>query len=238
MSLPAEAAKKEFVQEKFSSVTPRYDFLNSLLSLYIDHYWRFRAAALLKGCGGPVLDVCAGTLPLSREIVRQEERTVLALDFCFDMLKYGRDRLKARKDRRNILPVCGDGEALPLPDETFTGFTVAFGIRNLSDLPRGFSEMYRVLRPGGVAAILEFSRPSHPLFSPLYRFYLHHVLPNLAGMISGDREAYRYLAESIEGFHSRQEVCSMMEDAGFRDVSFMPLTMGIVTLYSGLRPKT
>jgi len=236
MILPAEEAKKEFVQEKFSSVTPKYDFLNSLLSLYIDRYWRIRTAAVLKGRPGPVLDLCAGTLPLSREVFRQKERRILALDFCFDMLKYGRDRLANQGEKENILPVCGDGEALPLRDEIFTGFTVAFGIRNLADLPRGFSEVYRVLRPGGVAAILEFSRPSMPVFARLYRFYLHRVLPGDAGMISGDREAYRYLAESIEGFYSQEEVCAMMKDAGFRDVSFEPLTMGIVTIYTGIRP--
>ncbi len=235
MTLPAEETKKEFVQQKFASVTPKYDFLNSLLSLYIDRYWRVRTAALLDGRPGPVLDLCAGTLPLSREVVRRKERKVLALDFCFDMLEYGRERLGKAGERKNIMPVCGDGEALPLPSETFTGFTVAFGIRNLANLPRGLAEVHRVLRPGGVAAVLEFSRPSLPVFSQFYRFYLHRVLPVLAGMISGDREAYKYLADSIEGFYSQEEVCSMMKDAGFTDVSFTPLTFGIVTLYSGTK---
>ncbi len=236
MNLPSKESKKAFVQEKFASVTPKYDFLNTLLSLYIDHYWRIRTAALLKDEEGPVLDICAGTLPLSRQIFKQKKGMVVALDFCFDMLDYGKQRLKTPHERANILPVCGDGEALPLPDESFAGFTVAFGIRNLSNLPKGFGEMYRVLRPGGIAAILEFSRPSNPVFAPLYRFYLHKVLPNLGGAISGDKEAYRYLAESIEGFYSQDEVCKMMKDAGFEDVSYKPLTMGIVTLYSGHRP--
>ncbi len=236
MSLPSKASKKAFVQEKFTSVTPRYDLLNTMLSLYIDHYWRFLTASLLRGCDSPILDICAGTLPLSREIVRQKKRTVVALDFCFDMLEYGMKRLGQHKNGHCILPVCGDGEALPLPDETFSGFSVAFGIRNLSNLTKGLDEMYRVLRPGGIAAILEFSRPSNPVFAPVYRFYLHRILPVLGGMISGDKEAYRYLAESIEGFYSQEEICNMMREAGFKDVSYRPLTMGIVTLYSGHRP--
>ena len=235
MTLPSEKAKKRFVQKKFTSVTPRYDFLNSLLSLYVDHYWRMKTAALLKDLEGPVLDLCAGTLPLSREVFRQKGRTVIALDFCFDMLKYGKDNLNS-SCREKIFPVCGDGENLPLPAGAFTGFTVAFGIRNLTDLPRGFNELFRVLKPGGTAAVLEFSRPAGPMFAPLYRFYLHRILPNLAGIISGDREAYQYLAESIEGFYSPEEVCDMMKTAGFVDISYKPLTMGIVTLYTGHRP--
>lgn len=235
MTLPLEEAKKDFVQQKFSSVTPKYDFLNTLLSLYIDHYWRKRAAALLKDQDGPILDICAGTLPLSLEIVRQKRRKVVALDFCFDMLKYGRDRLKNNSAKESILPLCGDGEMLPLPDNTFTGITAAFGVRNLTDLSRGLEEMYRVLKPGGVASILEFSRPSNPVFSRLYRFYLHRILPNLAGMISGDKEAYTYLADSIEGFYSQKQVCTMMKRAGFVNVQYKPLTLGIVTIYSGNR---
>ncbi len=234
VTLPVEKAKKKFVQKKFASVTPRYDFLNSLLSLYVDHYWRRKTAFLLKDLDGPVLDLCAGTLPLSREVAGQKDRTVIALDFCFDMLKYGKDNLN-NSYRGQIFPVCGDGEHLPLPAGVFTGFTVAFGIRNLTDLPRGFNEVYRVLKPGGTAAILEFSRPASRFFAPLYRFYLHRILPSLAGIISGDREAYKYLAESIEGFYSQKEVCAMMKAAGFVDISYKPLTMGIVTLYTGHR---
>ncbi len=235
MSPPVERDKKEFVQEKFSSVTPKYDLLNSLLSLYIDRYWRIRAARLLKDKDGPILDICAGTLPLSMEIVRQKSRKVIALDFCFDMLKYGLEGLDSGfKD--TIFAVCGDGEILPLPDEAFSGITVAFGVRNLANLPKGFREMFRVLKPGGRVVILEFSRPANPFFAPLYRFYLHRILPGLGGMISGDGEAYRYLAESIEGFYSQEEVCSMLEGAGFGNTSFKPMTMGIVTLYSAVRP--
>ncbi len=227
--------KKDFVQQKFSAVTAKYDFLNSLLSLGIDRLWRYKTVKTLRDAQGPILDICAGTLPLSREVYRQTKLHVVALDFCFDMLRYGMTRL-SEKESRHIHCVCGDGENLPLPGETFGGFTVAFGIRNLADLEKGFSEMYRVLRPGGRGAILEFSRPSTPIFKELYRFYLHKVLPGIGGVISGDQEAYVYLAESIQGFFSQEEVCTMLKESGFVEVTFKPMTLGIVTLYCCKKP--
>ncbi len=189
----------------------------------------------IGGVEGPVLDICAGTLPLSREVFRQTGNRVVALDFCLDMLQYGAKMLDD-KDKQNIFPLCGDGENLPLTSSTFGGFTVAFGVRNLSDLPRGFSEMFRILRPGGRGAILEFSRPSLPIFRSLYRFYLHRVLPRIGGAISHDREAYVYLAESIQAFFSQQEVYNMLRESGFVEVNYTPMTLGIVTLYTCKRP--
>ncbi len=235
-SLPQEN-KKEFVHEKFASVSPKYDLLNTLLSLYIDHLWRINTARELKGFDGPILDLCAGTLPLSREIVKQKARTVVALDFCFDMLRFG---LRQRPDPYLdgfILPVCADGEELPFPEGSFNGVTVAFGVRNLGNLEKGISEMFRILSPGGKAVILEFSRPSNPLFGPIYKFYLFNILPRIAGLISGDREAYQYLAESIYAFKSASQLTSMMKEAGFVQVKDLPMTFGIVTLYTGIRPS-
>lgn len=233
---PPREEKKEFVHEKFSAVSPKYDLLNTLLSLYIDHLWRINTARELKGFDGPILDLCAGTLPLSREIVKQKPRRVIALDFCFDMLRFG---IKERPDRELdpfILPVCADGEELPFGDGCFSGVTVAFGVRNLGNLEKGLSEMFRILTPGGKAVILEFSRPSNPLFGPLYKFYLFNILPRIAGFISGDREAYEYLAESIYAFKSAGELKTMMEQAGFIQVRDLPMTFGIVTLYTGHKP--
>ncbi|NPA94470.1 MAG: ubiquinone/menaquinone biosynthesis methyltransferase [Thermodesulfobacteria bacterium] len=234
VSVPIEE-KKDFVHEKFSAVTAKYDFLNSLLSLGIDRLWRYKTVKTLRDTQGPILDICAGTLPLSREVFRQTRLHVIALDFCFDMLRYGLSRL-SRQEAKFIHCVCGDGENLPLPSQTFGGFTVAFGIRNLADLEKGFSEMYRVLRPGGKGAILEFSRPSIPVFKQIYRFYLHRILPRIGGLISGDKEAYVYLAESIQGFFSQEEVCTMLKKSGFVDVTYRPMTFGIVTLYCCKRP--
>jgi demethylmenaquinone methyltransferase/2-methoxy-6-polyprenyl-1,4-benzoquinol methylase len=234
MSIPTGREKKRFVRDKFAAVTRRYDLLNSLLSCYVDHYWRWVTIRELREfTDGPILDLCAGTLPLSAEIVRQQPRLVVAVDFCYEMLHYGAERFQDTKTGAQIVPVCGDGEELPLPDGTFQGITVAFGVRNLSLPDKGLREMLRVLVPGGKLAILEFSRPRNLLFAPLYTFYLHRVLPFVAGIISGDEEAYTYLAKSIQSFYEPGVLASMMEEAGFREVSYRPLTMGIVTLYTG-----
>jgi demethylmenaquinone methyltransferase/2-methoxy-6-polyprenyl-1,4-benzoquinol methylase len=229
--------KKKFVRDKFSAISGRYDLLNSLLSMQIDRYWRWKTTRLLREFpGGPVLDLCAGTLPLSLELTRQaKKRRVLAVDFCEDMLKSGRHALPGddRKDR--IFPVCGDGEEIPAPSGTFYGCTVAFGVRNLARTRQGLGEMYRVLRPAGKLLILEFSRPTNPIVKPVYSFYLNRVLPWVAGLVSGDKEAYEYLASSIAGFYEPEELLSMMRDVGFTQVERKPLSFGIVSIYIGCK---
>ncbi|HED01222.1 MAG TPA: ubiquinone/menaquinone biosynthesis methyltransferase [Proteobacteria bacterium] len=230
--------KKVFVEKKFSSITPRYDFLNSLLSLNIDRYWRWVTARELDNyTEGPILDLCAGTLPLSLSIAgRRPERYVLALDFCRDMLAYGRNRLNGQAAGRQIIPICADGEEIPCRNESFSGITVAFGVRNLSNLDKGLKEMWRVLRPGGKLVILEFSRPKNPIMRPLYFFYLGQILPRIGGWISGDEEAYHYLATSIRQFCPPEELAQKMGAAGYIKVDRRPLTAGIVTLYTGEKP--
>ena len=175
--------KKQFVREKFSSISPHYDLLNSLLSLHIDRYWRWRTTRLLSHVpNGWVLDLCAGTLPLAMELTRQAPaRQVLAVDFCEDMLRAGIGSIAGAERSRRIHPVCGDGEALPVSTSSCVGCTIAFGIRNLARADKGLSEMLRILKPGGRLIILEFSRPTNPLIKPVYNFYLNTVLPAVAG---------------------------------------------------------
>ncbi|HHD63332.1 MAG TPA: class I SAM-dependent methyltransferase [Desulfobulbaceae bacterium] len=227
--------KKKFVRDKFSAISGRYDLLNSLLSLQIDRYWRWKTTRLLRQFPtGPVLDLCAGTLPLSLELTRQaRERRVLAVDFCEDMLKNGKKALPSDNRKDRIFPVCGDGEEIPAPADTFYGCTVAFGVRNLARTLQGLGEMYRVLRPGGKLLILEFSRPTNPLIKPVYSFYLNKVLPWVAGLVSGDKEAYEYLASSIAGFYEPEVLLAMMREAGFTQVERKPLSFGIVSIYIG-----
>jgi len=230
-------AKKQFVREKFSSISGRYDLLNSLLSLQIDRYWRWRTTRLLREFpGGWVLDLCAGTLPLALELTRQANgRKVLAIDFCEDMLRAGAKSLQTDSRRDRIVPVCGDGEIIPAPSNMFWGCTVAFGVRNLSRTLQGLREMHRILRPSGKLLILEFSRPTNPIVKPLYTFYLNRVLPAVAGLISGDKEAYQYLASSIAAFYEPEELLHLMREAGFATVTRLPLTFGIVSIYIGIK---
>ncbi|PIE55707.1 MAG: SAM-dependent methyltransferase [Desulfobulbus propionicus] len=227
--------KKQFVRQKFAAISNRYDLLNSLLSLQIDRYWRWTTTRTLREFpDGPVLDLCAGTLPLSLELTRQAvSRQVISVDFCEDMLRAGVDALPDDGRRDRIFAVCGDGEEIPAPADTFWGCTVAFGVRNLSRTRKGLQEMHRVLRPGGKLLILEFSRPTNPVVKPVYSFYLNKVLPKVAGLVSGDREAYEYLASSIAAFYEPEELLAMMREAGFARVERRPLTFGIVSLYQG-----
>ncbi|HEB70135.1 MAG TPA: ubiquinone/menaquinone biosynthesis methyltransferase [Desulfobulbus sp.] len=236
-SFPKPDDKKKFVRDKFSAISGRYDLLNSILSMQIDRYWRWKTTRLLAEFpAGPVLDLCAGTLPLSLELTRQaKNRQVLSIDFCEDMLRAGKKVLPADDRRERIFPVCGDGEEIPAPSDTFHGCTVAFGVRNLARTQQGLDEMHRVLRASGKLLILEFSRPTNFIIKPIYNFYLNRVLPFVAGQVSGDKEAYQYLASSIAAFYEPEELLSMMRQAGFSHVERKPLSFGIVSIYVGIK---
>jgi demethylmenaquinone methyltransferase / 2-methoxy-6-polyprenyl-1,4-benzoquinol methylase len=229
--------KKRFVRDKFASISNKYDFLNSLLSLKVDRYWRWVTTRELKEFPeGAVLDLCAGTLPLSLELTRQApKRRVLAIDFCEDMLRSGLNNLPDDERKNRIGAICGDGEEIPAASGKFWGVTVAFGVRNLARTEKGLAEMYRVLKPGGKLLILEFSRPRNAIFKPIYNFYLNKVLPKVAGLVSGDKEAYEYLASSIAEFYEPEELLAMISNAGFSRHYCRPLTMGIVTVYVGVK---
>ena len=229
--------KKKFVRDKFASISNKYDFLNSLLSLRVDRYWRWVTTRELKKFPeGAVLDLCAGTLPLALELTRQApKRTVVAVDFCEDMLRSGLKSLPSDERRNRIGAVCGDGEEIPAASEKFWGVTVAFGVRNLARTEQGLAEMYRVLKPGGKLLILEFSRPRNVFFKPVYNFYLNRVLPKVAGLVSGDKEAYEYLASSIANFYEPEDLLAMIIETGFSKHYCRPLTMGIVTIYIGIK---
>lgn len=235
MQTPEE--KKIFVREKFSSISTSYDLINSLVSFKIDRYWRWVTTRELREFpNGAVLDLCAGTLPLSLELTRQaKNRQVVSIDFCEEMLRAGVKSLPADARRGRIHPTCGDGEEIPAKSNSFWGCTVAFGVRNLSRTQKGLDEMYRVLKPGGKLLILEFSRPTNPIVKPLYFFYLNTILPAIAGLVSGDKEAYDYLASSIAKFYEPSVLLEMMRTAGFPKVYARKLTFGIVTIYVGIK---
>jgi demethylmenaquinone methyltransferase/2-methoxy-6-polyprenyl-1,4-benzoquinol methylase len=223
------------VREMFSRIVPRYDLLNRLMSLGMDARWRRAAAAAAMPADALVLDVGAGTGDLTLELVRQGARAVVALDLTPGMLAAGRAKALANGATR-IRWLAGDALRLPFRDTTFDTVTNAFVLRNLADLQAGLDEMARVLRPGGRLVCLDMTRPKPGPFAALYRLYFHHLVPPLAGFISGDPAAYRYLPRSLDRHPAAGELASMIERAGLRHVTVRRFAGGTVALHSGVKP--
>ncbi len=220
----------EYVKEAFAGIADRYVVTNHVLSLGIDILWRRRVAGMLRDVApSRVLDVATGSGDMAIEIKRQCSNTeVVGTDFCEPMLDQAR-----RRGLQNV--VLADALDLPFQDGEFCALTVCFGLRNMEDWERALMEMGRVLKPGGLLVILDFSLPRGKLTRGIYRFYLHSVLPIMAGMITGRRKAYRYLGSSIEVFPSGREMCDLIEGVGFFKTRESPLFPGVATIYSAIK---
>ena len=224
-----------WVRGMFGRVAHRYDLANHLLSFNIDKLWRARTVRrvrpVLERPEARVLDICCGTGDLVMALQRVCPRPVLGSDFCHPMLVAAREKVV----RRHAPSLLFESDALRLPvrDASLDLITVAFGFRNLANYEDGLREMRRVLRPGGMAAILEFSQPSNALFGALYGFYSRKILPLIGGMLTGSRDAYTYLPESIRKFPDAPRLAEEMRRAGFKDVSFDRFTGGSVALHVG-----
>src|SRR5262245_34125916 len=227
---PEQAA----VRSMFDRIAPRYDLLNRVLSAGIDVRWRRAAVDLLElPTGGRVLDLCTGTADLLIEALRRDGTSRgVGVDLSSGMLVRGARKLRERRlDARGGL-AGGDAERLPLRDARFDGALVAFGIRNVGDRPQALREARRVLRTGGRLVVLEFSMP-HGVPGHAYRLYFGRVLPLVGRVVSGDASAYTYLPASVAVFPEPPEFGALMEQAGFKDVRWRPLTGGIAHLYRG-----
>ncbi len=212
------------VQQMFDAIAPTYDTLNRVLSLGIDQSWRRKAVRALGDVDGKwVLDACAGTLDLSRIAVEQARARVLAADFSQAMLVRGRHKTAADIIRADTMN-------LPFADGSFAGALCGFGLRNLPDARAGLAELRRVLAPGAKLVVLEFFRPRRTLTRAVQALYNRRVLPLVGGAISRNCSAYRYLACSIDNFHSREEVEQMAREVGFRRAEGEDLTAGVASL--------
>jgi demethylmenaquinone methyltransferase/2-methoxy-6-polyprenyl-1,4-benzoquinol methylase len=243
----------------FGRVAGRYDLLNHLLSFNLDKRWRARTvervSTILDKPGARVLDLCCGTGDLLLALTarrgdagrgaskRGSGGTVLGSDFCHPMLLEAQRKcfaLRKIADQRKLVSSASanplfesDALALPLRDASLDLITIAFGFRNLANYEKGLEELLRVLKPGGVAAILEFSQPTNRAFAEVYSFFSRRVLPWVGGMVSGSREAYSYLPESIRKFPAAEELSSAMRRSGFARVEFERMTGGAVALHLG-----
>jgi demethylmenaquinone methyltransferase/2-methoxy-6-polyprenyl-1,4-benzoquinol methylase len=225
-----------WVRDMFGRVAHRYDLANHLLSCNIDRYWRARTVKrvrhILERPGARVLDLCCGTGDLALALARARGGLVLGADFCHPMLRAARQKAEARHARAALFEA--DALRLPLADGSIDLLTVAFGFRNLANYAAGLAEMRRVLAPGGTAAILEFSQPPNRAFAALYSFYSRRILPLIGGALSGSRDAYTYLPESVRKFAAPEELAAAMRRASFTEVSYEYLTGGIVALHRGV----
>lgn len=226
-----------WVRGMFGRIAPRYDLANHLLSFGIDRYWRARTVRavshIMRRPGARVLDLCCGTGDLALALAAAGRGTparVFGSDFCHPMLTRAREK---------GAPFVFESDALqlPLPAACVDLVTVAFGFRNLADYDAGLLEMRRVLRPGGMAAILEFSQPPNAAFAALYAFYSRHILPVIGGAVSGSKEAYSYLPASVSRFPSADDLARRMSDAGFSQVRIDLMTGGIAALHTGLASR-
>lgn len=231
-----ESSKKEEVEEMFDNISGKYDFLNHFLSLGIDKIWRKKAIKLLKPFQPKVImDMATGTGDFAIEALKLNPERVVGVDLSNGMLEVGRKKMKKKSVDNIIEMVQGDSENLTYEDNTFDAFTVGFGVRNFQNLEAGLSEMLRVLKPGGVGLVLEFSKPKKFPVKQYFAFHSRYVIPTIGKAISKDKAAYSYLPESVAAFPEGQDFVNIMTKVGYRDIKSKKVGGGIATIYYGLK---
>lgn len=230
-------AKKEGIRKLFDNIAGDYDRLNHILSLNIDKSWRRKAVKEIADSAEPlnILDEACGTCDFTIEIAMAAPQgsKVIGIDLSEGMLQIGRD--KCSKEGITAELQTGDCEAMPYEDETFDRIGVAFGVRNFENLPKGLTEMLRVLKPEGKLVILELSIPRNPIIRWCYKLYFLKILPAIGGWVSGNRGAYEYLPSSVLRFPAPEKFMEMMQEAGFEQVRKKSFTMGICHMYIGIK---
>ncbi len=230
-----EAQAARWVQRMFAGIAPKYDLLNHLLSFNIDRGWRRllvqKLLPILQRSDAKVLDLCCGTGDVLLDLQTAAATPVMGADFCHPMLVSAQKKAAAKGFRAPLFE--GDALALPLAANSLDAIAISFGFRNLANYDNGLHEFHRVLKPGGMLVILEFSHPQGRFMQTAYGFYSRLLLPAIGSLVSGSREAYAYLPASIRKFPRAAQLAQMIETAGFADASFELLTGGIAALHTG-----
>jgi demethylmenaquinone methyltransferase/2-methoxy-6-polyprenyl-1,4-benzoquinol methylase len=231
-----EGQKKEQVAQMFDNISHSYDFLNHFFSLGIDVLWRKKAIRILKRENPQtVLDVATGTADFALEAMRMHvgAKKIIGVDISEGMLEVGRKKVAARGFSEVVQLRYGDSENLPFDDNSFDAYTVAFGVRNFQNLENGLKDMLRVLKPGALGIVLEFSQPRRFPIKQLFGFYFKFVMPTIGKLVSKDSRAYTYLPESVQSFPSGKDFLAVMQSAGYRDCKSISLSGGIASIYLG-----
>jgi demethylmenaquinone methyltransferase/2-methoxy-6-polyprenyl-1,4-benzoquinol methylase len=230
-----EDEKAGLVHGVFTNVASRYDVMNDVMSVGIHRLWKEAMMDwLAPRAGQRLLDVAGGTGDISFRFLKRAERAeAVVLDLTESMLKEGRKRAEAEELSSQLDWVTGDAMALPFEDNTFDIYTISFGIRNVTRIEDALTEAYRVLRPGGRLMVLEFSQLPVDGMQKLYDLYSFNVIPRMGELIANDRDSYQYLVESIRNFPDQDKFANMISTAGFEQVKYRNLSMGIAALHSG-----
>ncbi|MBQ2838985.1 MAG: bifunctional demethylmenaquinone methyltransferase/2-methoxy-6-polyprenyl-1,4-benzoquinol methylase UbiE [Muribaculaceae bacterium] len=232
-----DRAKTEQVKEMFDSIAPAYDFMNRAMTFGIDKCWRAKAVKMIKAhTPKNILDVATGTGDLAIKLARDlRPQHITGIDLSEGMITIGRKKVSDAKLNNVIDFVVGDCLDLPFQENAFDCITVAYGVRNFEHLDKGYCEMHRVLKSGGVLCVIELSTPISPIIRPLYNFYTRCIIPFVGRLISKDVRAYSYLPESIAAVPQGDEMLHLMREAGFNDCSFKRLTFGTCTIYLAVK---
>ena len=234
-----EAEKAGMVHGVFSSVASKYDIMNDLMSVGIHRIWKDAMMDwLAPRPGSRLLDVAGGTGDVAfRYLARAQAKgpgtSAVVCDMTESMLVAGRQRAEASAQAEVLDWVVGDAMALPFPSNSFDCYTISFGIRNVTRIPDALREAYRVLRPGGRLMVLEFSHIPNAMMQKAYDLYSFNIIPKMGEIVTGDRDSYQYLVESIRKFPEQDRFAQMISEAGFEQVKYRNLTMGIAALHSG-----
>ena len=241
MALPDKSktsAKKVQVEEMFDNISPKYDLLNHLLSANIDKIWRKRVIRMLaKHHPSEILDIATGTADFAIAATKIRDSKITGIDISEGMLEIGRKKISRLKLEKKIELIKADSENLPFSDNQFDAAIAGFGVRNFESLKAGLKEVLRVIKPGGVFFILEFSKPVKTPFKQLYQFYFLKILPFVGGLISKNKNAYTYLPESVNEFPDGHDFLTILADVGFVENRFYLQTFGIATIYKAIKPE-